>query len=196
MSHIALRATAHHQSCLPHIMFWGGVVESARPRFIRSGQRCSLHPKKDYNCSFLHLEHLPLSVTSESRVHYSRPRPSASGWVNGGPSCCRTVKHPSEGPTWLNLWRHSSAIPNRILLLCPSPPPEAQRSFGFRSPPMRPIRQRSNWGNGNTFVNVGTLMSRMWQWIILCTLTATDNMIAPFDACGVIPIHRYIIILW
>ncbi len=27
------------------------------------------------------------------------PRLSASGWVHGWPSSCRTVKHPSEGPT-------------------------------------------------------------------------------------------------
>jgi hypothetical protein len=37
----------------------------------------------DYNGPFLHLAHLPSSVTSESLFHYSRPRPSASGCVHG-----------------------------------------------------------------------------------------------------------------
>jgi hypothetical protein len=73
-----------------------------------------LYPKKDYNCPFFHLAHFPSSVTSESRVYYSRPPAVCllvSVWLafillydqtgnvailtlpeSGGPLSCCTVK--------------------------------------------------------------------------------------------------------
>ncbi len=59
------------------------------------------------------------------------PQPSASGWVHGGLSSCRTVKHPSEGPMWLNLWRFQrDSQLNFVVMLCP--PSGGSRSLRFQ----------------------------------------------------------------
>ncbi len=143
MSHIAFRATAHHQSCLPHTKVLGKCFLICKAPVLYR-RTCRLHPKKDYNGPFLHLVHLPLSVTSESLVHYSLPqgRPSVCLWLSSWRAFIlqydQTPLGRADVAQPLKTFQRNSQLNFVVMFFSPS--------CGSRSlpPPMSPIRHSSN----------------------------------------------------
>jgi hypothetical protein len=111
------------------------------------------HPKKDYNGPFLNLEHFPCQSRPSHGFITPCPGPTVSlrmrSWRVFIISFCSTVKHPLQRADVAQPLKTFQRDSQSNFAVMSFSHPEAQGPFGFRSPPMSPIRQRSNRGNGS-----------------------------------------------